>query len=253
MSKPPRTTWISRGQPETAQEIPSTPNGLAPARRRAASIESENQHLRHRVAELEKALERMQREICDEVVQGAGEGRLLARQFVATEQQHGDLASLYVASTRLQATLRRQELLAAIREIVINLIGAEEMALFENNPEASTLSLIDSYGNASANYPGIRLGEGPIGRVALTGDFYFHDANRARQELGDADEPTACVPLKVDGTAWGVIVIYHLVPQKDRLVELDCQLFYLLSTQAGVALRCAELNAERTPAWEVLA
>jgi len=249
MAKPPRRTWISRGQPETSRDIPSTPNGLAAARRRAASIESENQRLRNRVAKLEKTLKKMQREVCDEVAHGAAGGKFFARQFVATELRHGELASLYVASTRLQATLRRQELLAAIREIVINLIGAEEMALFENIPEALMLSLIDSYGNASANHPDIRLGEGPIGRVALTGECYFHDANRAGQKPGDADVPTACVPLKVDGTAWGVIVIYRLLPQKDRLVELDYQLFDLLSTQAGVALRCAELNAKRTAAW----
>jgi hypothetical protein len=215
-----------------------------------ASIESENQHLRHRVAELEKALERMRGEICEAVARGASGERLLDWPFVAMELQHGELATLYVASTRLQATLRRQELLAAIREIVTNLIGAEEMALFENNPEASTLSLIDSYGNASANPTVIRVGEGPVGRVALTGNCYFHDANRAGQEPGDADMPMACVPLKVDGAVWGVIAIYRLLPQKDRIVELDYQLFDLLSTQAGVALRCAELNAKRTVAWE---
>jgi GAF domain-containing protein len=214
------------------------------------SIESENQHLRHRVVELEKTLERMQGEICEAVARGAGGGRLLAWQFVAMELQHGELATLYVASTRLQATLKRQELLAAIREIVTNLIGAEEMALFENNPETSTLSLIDSYGNASATDPVIRLGEGPVGRVALTGHCYFYDTNRVGQEPSDADMPTACVPLKVDGAVWGVIVIYRLLPQKDCIVELDYQLFNLLSTLAGVALRCAELNAKRTAAWE---
>ena len=219
----------------------------------AAVVEGENQRLRNRVAELEKQLERLQTELSDAVVQGSGGDGLLAQQFVATELQHGDLASLFVASRRLQATLRKQEVLAAIREIVINLIGVEAMAVFENHPRTSTLSLIDYYGNGWANHSNISVGEGPIGRVALTGDCYFHDLKGTEQDPGNADMPTACVPLKVDGVVWGVMVILRLLPQKDRLVALDYQLLDLLSTQAGIALHCAELSAERAAAREIMA
>ena len=224
-----------------------------PVRRQAAVVEGENQRLRNRVAELEKQLERLQTELSDAVVQGSGGDGLLAQQFVATELQHGDLASLFVASRRLQATLRKQEVLAAIREIVINLIGVEAMAVFENHPRTSTLSLIDYYGNGWANHSNISVGEGPIGRVALTGDYYFHDLKGTEQDPGNADMPTACVPLKVDGVVWGVMVILRLLPQKDRLVALDYQLLDLLSTQAGIALHCAELSAERAAAREIMA
>ena len=224
-----------------------------PVRRQAAVVEGENQRLRNRVAELEKQLERLQTELSDAVVQGSGGDGLLAQQFVATELQHGDLASLFVASRRLQATLRKQEVLAAIREIVINLIGVEAMAVFENQPRTSTLSLIDYYGNGWANHSNISVGEGPIGRVALTGDCYFHDLKGTEQDPGNADMPTACVPLKVDGVVWGVMVILRLLPQKDRLVALDYQLLDLLSTQAGIALHCAELSAERAAAREIMA
>jgi GAF domain-containing protein len=224
-----------------------------PVRRQATVVEGENQRLRNRVAELEKELERLQTELGDAVVQGSGGDGLLAQQFVATELQHGDLASLFVASRRLQATLRKQEVLAAIREIVINLIGVEAMAVFENHPRTSTLSLIDYYGNGWANHSNISVGAGPIGRVALTGDCYFHDLKGTERDCGNADRPAACVPLKVDGVVWGVMVILRLLPQKDRLVALDYQLLDLLSTQAGIALHCAELSAERAAAREIMA
>jgi len=253
MAKAPRRKRISKGRPKTARDVPATPGSLVPVRRQAAAVKGENQRLRNRVAELEKKLERLQTERIDAVFQGSGGDRLLAQQFVAKELQHGDLASLYVASTRLQATLRKQEVLAAIREIGINLIGVEEMAVFENHPRTSTLSLIDYYGNGWANHSNIPVGEGPIGRVALTGDCYFHDLKDAEREPGNANMPTACVPLKVDGVVWGVIVILRLLPQKDRLVALDYQLLDLLSTQAGIALHCAELSAERAAAREITA
>ena len=253
MGKAPRRKRIAKGRPKAARDIPATPGGLVPVRRQAAVVEGENQRLRNRVAELEKELERLQTELGDAVVQGSGGDGLLAQQFVATELQHGDLASLFVASRRLQATLRKQEVLAAIREIVINLIGVEAMAVFENHPRTSTLSLIDYYGNGWANHSNISVGEGPIGRVALTGDCYFHDLKGTEQDPGNADMPTACVPLKVDGVVWGVMVILRLLPQKDRLVALDYQLLDLLSTQAGIALHCAELSAERAAAREIMA
>lgn len=251
MTKATRRTRITKGRPKTAPDISTTPEDLALQRGQAASIEDENQRLRNRVAELEREHQRLQGKICDAVGQGIGGDTLLARKFVATELQHGDLASLYVASTRLQTTLNRQEVLTAIREIAINLIGVEELAVFENNPQSSTLSLIDCYGNASAIRPNIPLGEGPIGAVALTGDFRFSDVNGAGGESGHADMPMVCAPLKVDGKVWGVIVIFRLLPQKERLARLDYQLLDLLSCQAGVALYCARLNAERVAARKI--
>jgi len=164
--------------------------------------------------------------------------------WVAAELHHGDLASLYVASTRLHATLRLEEVLAAIREIAINLIGVEGMAVLKHHPETSTLSMIDCYGVVPARRPDIPLGEGPIG-VASNGDCYFRGVIAAERDPGDANSPVARVPFKVNGAVWGVLVIFSLLPQKERLVALDFQLFELLSAQAGVALYCCELSAER--------
>jgi hypothetical protein len=135
--------------------------------------------------------------------------------------------------------------LGAIREIVNNLIGAEEMDIFEVDPPTSTLSPIDFYGHGAANDRKIRIGEGPIGRVALSGECYFRSGNIAGQKPDDEHKPTACVPLKVDGLVFGVIVIVRLLPQKDDLVALDYQLLELLSNQAGIALYCAKLRAEQ--------
>jgi hypothetical protein len=52
--------------------------------------------------------------------------------------------------------------------------------------------------------------------------------------------PITCIPLKVEAKPWGVILIFRLLPQKDRLLLRDYQLFKLLSSQAEIALYGAE-------------
>src|SRR5262245_25618432 len=64
------------------------------------------------------------------VVELEENGRRLAQRFAEIEQQNSNLANLYVASYQLHGLLDRAELFAIVQEIVANLIGCEEMALF---------------------------------------------------------------------------------------------------------------------------
>ena len=47
------------------------------------------------------------------------------------EQQSSNLANLYVASYRLHGSVERSEVLQVIQEIIINLIGSEELGIYE--------------------------------------------------------------------------------------------------------------------------
>jgi K+-sensing histidine kinase KdpD len=253
MANRARTKKASKKKQKSGWELVLMPPEPMAARGRMASSEGENQRLRRLVADLEKELERRQTELGAALAWKVRSESMLAQRFVSSELQYGDLATLYVASSRLHATLQRQDVLAAIREIVSNLIGAEEMALFEKDQALSSLSLVDSYGESAANDPKIALGQGTIGRVASSGEFHFDDSNGAGQQPSDKGMPMACIPLKVDRLVWGVIVIYRLLPQKDRLTALDYQLFKMLSTQAGIALYSATLRAERLGSTEITA
>ena len=165
-------------------------------------------------------------------------------QYVAVEQQNANLANLYVASFRLHSTLERQEVLAAIQEIIINLIGSEEIAIFELDPKKSALSLVASLGIESRRYQTIPLGTGYIGRAALSGEPYLHDGNSGSAGLPDEEHLTACIPLKLDGQVSGVIAIFRLLQQKPDLEALDHELFDLLATHAAVALYCTKLHTK---------
>jgi hypothetical protein len=87
--------------------------------------------------------------------------RSTPRAMREVEQQNSNLANLYVASYRLHGTLDRGEVIAAIQEIIANLVGSEEAALFEIDPDKKELELVASFGLDREQCPSIPLGQRP--------------------------------------------------------------------------------------------
>jgi hypothetical protein len=166
------------------------------------------------------------------------DNRRLSQSLVESEKRNSQLASLYVASYRLLGTLDREEVLRTIQEIVVNLIGSEEMAIFEPSGHPEALSLAVSL-NVECG-PEVPLDGGPISRVARTGKPWFTGDGAP----GVQSDPrlTACIPLKLGDKVTGVLAIYRLLPQKPGLEPIDRELFELLSVQAATALYCTALH-----------
>lgn len=164
-------------------------------------------------------------------------------QYAEVEQENANLANLYVASYRLHGTLDRQQVLDVIQEIVINLVGSEEIGIFEMDEDGGSLRLISSFGIEGDALKQVPLGRGAIGSSAQNGEIaiWSRDASSER-------EPglSACVPLKLDGRVTGVIAVFGLLPQKPDLGPLDRELFELLATHAATALYCTSLHAKST-------
>ncbi|MEL6543302.1 MAG: hypothetical protein AAFQ82_01680, partial [Myxococcota bacterium] len=68
----------------------------------------------------------------------------LAQDFALVEQQHNDLATLYIAGFRLGGIVERAEFLETIKEIVTNLIGSEHMAVYERTGAAELTRIASS-------------------------------------------------------------------------------------------------------------
>jgi K+-sensing histidine kinase KdpD len=142
----------------------------------------------------------------------------LREQLLELEQQHAHLMCLYVACSRLHASPDREDVLAAIHEIVINLIGCEELAVFEKHGER--LSLISSFGIDPAPYQ----------------DEAWDRRRPAGGPGGSFENATAVVPLILDGRETGAIVLFRLLDHKPALEPIDHELFELLTTHAATAL-----------------
>jgi len=225
-------------------------------RRLVASLESdksrllsEKMALQEKLLSLREELDRIYHEQSDlrrQLAEVEAANMNSSRQYFEVEQQNNNLANLYVASFQLHSTLDRGEVLAAIQEIVINLIGSEELAIYELDDDGRELRLVGSFGIDPGSYATVPLGAGVIGRAALSGEIYLAakgvDPSRTARETN----LTACVPLKLGDQVRGVLAIFRLLPQKNGLEAIDYELFNLLAAHAATALYLTHLHAGLT-------
>jgi len=232
---------------DQAREMAEAVKANESLREQATSLGVEVSRLRSQVGSLRTEAERHQR--LEDALQTQIEGiqaetRRYSSRYAEIEQQNSNLANLYVASYRLHGTLDRTEVVAAIQEILANLIGSEEAALFELDPATQTLELAASFGADPAECPRVPVGTGVIGQAASTGEIFVADPGHPPAAEGIESRLTACVPLRLESRVTGVIAIFGLLPQKGAIEDLDRELFDLLATQAAFALYCTGLHAK---------
>jgi nitrate/nitrite-specific signal transduction histidine kinase len=227
-------TYISRALDEQQQYV----NGLL----------QENEKLRSRTAMLEgdllRALEQHRaaagelqrmRASFEEV---AGENQRFSEKYQHIEEQSSNLANLYVASYQLHTSVDRLAVLTAIQEIVINLVGSEQLAIYERNGE-SEFRLASSFGLDDAGVAPLVTGEFAVEKL---GEGHIFDDPANRQPL------TACVPLQIGERVVGAILVFRLLDHKPSLEQVDHELFELLAVHASTALYCSTLHAVMTEA-----
>jgi hypothetical protein len=217
----------------------------------------ENERLRFRIAGLQRDLEERargsapdERDLLDRLRAAERErddllgrfrqveeaNRQAASRYQEIEAQNGQLANLYVASYQLHATLNFSEVVATVKEILINLIGAEAFAIYWVDERFGTLRCEAAQGMDAKGLPEkIRAEKGPLRRAAEAGESYYADPLPERGRV-EVLRPIACIPLKISGRAIGVIAIYRLLEQKRRFSPIDFELFTLLGGHAATAL-----------------
>jgi hypothetical protein len=148
-------------------------------------------------------------------------------------EQNSDLVQLTVASQLLAAAVQREGVLCTMEEIVINMIGSEELAIFDIDSDGQSLRVARIRGIDPAS-PRLARALGPLRYVQKSGRTLIA---RNRVHAGDGDGGlTAGIPLKVEGNVTGAIAIFRLLDQKSGLAPVDHELFEILSRQAAMAL-----------------
>ena len=198
--------------------VPSEP----PAAQRIATLLAENARLTEAVDALEREAKRYYERYVEAQVKGAS------------------VATLYVASSRLRASIDRTEVISAIEEIVVGLVGSEEVVIYETTDDGATLVPMSWLGVDPTQTPSEHVGEGTIGAAAATGVTWVALDSEAPPTVADL---TACVPLRIGHTTVGAIAIFRMLEHKRALEPVDRELFTLLSTQAAMALLCSKLAA----------
>lgn len=227
-------------------------------------ILKENERLRYKVAELETspahpataatgnigALQRRITELEQEKAsllarfqQVEAENKEFASRYVEIEEENNNLANLYIASYQLHSTLDFKEVTQIIREIILNLIGAEEFAIMLLDERSNLLAPVVQEGLEQGTLPTIQLGAGTIGTVAKMGEPFFYQGEIAEHESTPL-HPLVCIPLQIKEHVIGVIVIYKLLQQKKKFANVDYELFTLLAGHAATAIFSSKLYSE---------
>lgn len=222
----------------------------------------ENEKLRFKIAQMEETIRQPQageqvkeyeeriRKLEEEIgsireryLKAEEENKDFAAKYVEVEEINNALANLYVASYQLHSTLDFDEVLRIIKEIVINLIGAEIFAILLIDEKTNDIVPVSAEGIDLEMVPKARIGEGIIGAVAKEGESYFAADLREGGDVAKGS-PMVCIALKIKEHVIGVISIFSLLTQKEGFNNVDYELFNLLAGHAATAVFSARLYTQ---------
>ncbi|HVS66069.1 MAG TPA: GAF domain-containing protein [Thermoanaerobaculia bacterium] len=250
IKKTPATDYVHKVQEKTNEYIRELLEANASLRRHNASLESsitelrqERVQLKEEALKLRESLEETRaerRELDRRLTQVEYENQEFSTRYVAVEQQNNNLVNLYAATNQLHSTLDREEILIILQEIVINLVGSEEYAIYVREGESAGFDVIAMMGlDGDAARRGIK--SKGLTQAVAHGELWISSG----ADLG-GDEPRACVPLRLGDRVIGVIAVFGLLVQKGDFEPVDYELFNLLASQAATALYASGLHASAT-------
>src|SRR5260370_1113928 len=123
------------------------------------------------------------------------------------ERNHFLLMRLNAANVRLIQSLEHGDVFEAIAEIIANLLGSEEIAVFDYQPAEKTFSLAWSSGVEAEALQPFLCGAGMFGRAVQQGLSQFQERQQDGALLPYEKNLTACVILKSSREIVGVIAI----------------------------------------------
>jgi hypothetical protein len=197
------------------------------------ALREANQHLTDQVALLRERLERHQAELVRarrELADLQESSRRLSDRYVAIEEEKGNLAKLYVAASFLHASLEREQVVEALHEVLVNLLGSEDFAVYERGAFGEP-ALVSAFGDGPSAVPTPPSAEAR--RALETGEAY----------VGTDSGVAACIPLFLEGRPAGVVEVRSLLPQKQGFGAFDEELFELLGRHVAPALHATRLHA----------
>ena len=181
----PRGTWVRKGREEVERTMSEITGVNEQLRLMVAALESDRSELQFKMVHLHEQLMQVRENLAQRVddhntllrrvTELRRDSEAIVRRFSAIETQNASLANLYVVCCQLHSSLDRREVLAAIREIVVNHIGSEGFAIYERRGE-NRLRLVESSEGAPALRE-VAFGEGVIGKAAASGEAFLSNAD----------------------------------------------------------------------------
>jgi GAF domain-containing protein len=133
----------------------------------------------------------------------------------------------------------------ALKELLTQLVGVRSYAIYMADDSRNELVVVSAEALAAEHLAAIPYGagetqgdaQGMIEQAFVTGIARIDSGFVS----GERSTPVACIPMRIDERAVGVIAIFSLLPQKEAFVPVDFELFRMLGPHAAAALVGAQL------------
>lgn len=166
------------------------------------------------------------------------------RQSVELPLNHEDKAvraKLYAAAKALQQAVRQNMVADAIFEIGSNLMGCEQIALLVTCQQQDRVALLGSVGVNPEQLETIRRNAKRIIEETPADSIYIKTGVEDHSFLASL-AITARIPVRLDSTRKGAIVLFDLLPQRTGLDSGDRELLKLLCAYAGPCLAANNIH-----------
>lgn len=148
------------------------------------------------------------------------------------EESRAHLARLAVASARLHESDVEAECLQNLQDVLVNLIGTEQIAVWRLSTDGRSFELRACLGIEPERWQKVAAGDGLLGKAAASAEVVLAEPVR---EGG----PSVCIPLLLGRHVVGMVAVFRLLPHRGQLGPKDDDVFRLVSEQAGFALCCS--------------
>jgi hypothetical protein len=202
----------------------------------------EVRNLREQLALVQTSVDRHQAELVRvrrDLAEAQAERDEAVGRAAVLEDEMANLAKLLVASSAIHASPDREEMLCALQEVVINLVGSEEFGVYEVSPSGLPTLLV-GFGIDEAEHC-VLPADAVFAHVRETGEIHV-DIERAYP-----GSPAAVLPLCLGSEVRAMIVVFEFLSQKFDLNAFDYELYDLLGSQVVPAL-VATRGGEGLPA-----
>lgn len=211
-----------------------------------ARLEEDNARLRAQVASDDairdlittvESLERERASLLNRSTELESKSLVVEDRHREVERELNDLASLYVASYQLNGSLDPRRVVQDICELMEQLVGCERFGVYLLDADGKRALPVGCRGCKLSELSALALDDGPLTDVVLTG---LPKVRQDPRTVGP-EEPIAVLPLTVDGTVVGLVVVQHLLPHKAQWASVDKEFFKLLAMHAATSLVAASL------------
>ena len=167
----------------------------------------------------------------------------LTERALGAEQRLARAAQLFAAISELHGAESPSDVVIVIKEIVANLLGCEEMGVFQVWPLGPVFTYVDGIGIDADKFATLPPSHPLVQAAFTTGQVIIPADPTTESVLGRP--AAAIVPLRDGATVCGIVVLFTLLRQKPVLEREDAELLDAVATHAGRALINARLR-ERT-------